>query len=951
MNPRTLFPVVATALSVAAAPAGADTRALRVDDVFALKQVADPRLSPDGTWVAYTVRTMDPKADESDVDVYMAPLAGGDALRVTTSKKPESQPRFSPDGRYLAFLSERDGKKGQVWLLERRGGEAVKLTDYKGGVSSFEWSPDSTRLAVVAADPDPDAPPEDDEKPAAEKKTPPPIVIRRLQFKRDTEGYLRERRSHIYVFDVKEKTSVPVTRGPYDDADPAWSPDSQSIAFSSNRTPDADANRNTDIFVVAAKAAQTPRAVASDPRSAAHPVFSPDGRTIVFVSGGDPKDMWYAPGHLAAVSAGGGPATPLTAGLDRAVSRPRFSADGRWIYFLLEDGGNRHLARIPAGGGAVERVVAGEREISAFDLGTKGEIVVLESQLDHPDEVSAASAGGTLRRITRVNDEFLKGIRLGRVERFKAKSADGTAIDGFLTYPPDAPPGRKLPAVLRIHGGPVDQFGNTFSFEWQVLAANGYAVVAANPRGSSGYGLAFSRAIWADWGNKDFSDVMAAVDHAVSMGVADPERLGVGGWSYGGILTDNVITRTGRFKAAISGASEANYFSNYGTDHYQYEWETELGLPWRNVDRWVKMSPWFSVEKITTPTLLMGGADDMNVPLLNSEQLYQALRRLGVPTELVIYPGQNHGIRKPSYVRDRLQRYVAWYDRYLKPAPATSLLGTPLYTPEVPADRRAALEANLAQAQAEVDQHPDDADAIVWLGRRQAYLGRFRDAIATYTLGIEKHPDDIRLYRHRGHRYVTVRELDRAIADLQRAADLIESKHIPEQPEPDGDPRPSGLPTSSKHFNVYYHLGLAHYLKGEFDQALAAYREGMKYASASDDRRVAMSDWLYMTLRRLGRKEEADEVLRPITREMKVADNTSYFNRLLMYKGEKTPEELLAGREDPIELATYGYGVGNWYLVNGDKERALAVFRQVVAGPQWPAFGFIAAEADLARLR
>ncbi len=951
MNPRTLFPVVATALSVAAAPAGADTRALRVDDVFALKQVADPRLSPDGTWVAYTVRTMDPKADESDVDVYMAPLAGGDALRVTTSKKPESQPRFSPDGRYLAFLSERDGKKGQVWLLERRGGEAVKLTDYKGGVSSFEWSPDSTRLAVVAADPDPDAPPEDDEKPAAEKKTPPPIVIRRLQFKRDTEGYLRERRSHIHVFDVKAKTSVPVTRGPYDDADPAWSPDSQSIAFSSNRTPDADANRNTDIFVVAAKAAQTPRAVASDPRSAAHPVFSPDGRTIVFVSGGDPKDMWYAPGHLAAVSAGGGPATPLTAGLDRAVSRPRFSADGRWIYFLLEDGGNRHLARIPAGGGAVERVVAGEREISAFDLGTKGEIVVLESQLDHPDEVSAASAGGTLRRITRVNDEFLKGIRLGRVERFKAKSADGTAIDGFLTYPPDAPPGRKLPAVLRIHGGPVDQFGNTFSFEWQVLAANGYAVVAANPRGSSGYGLAFSRAIWADWGNKDFSDVMAAVDHAVSMGVADPERLGVGGWSYGGILTDNVITRTGRFKAAISGASEANYFSNYGTDHYQYEWETELGLPWRNVDRWVKMSPWFSVEKITTPTLLMGGADDMNVPLLNSEQLYQALRRLGVPTELVIYPGQNHGIRKPSYVRDRLQRYVAWYDRYLKPAPATSLLGTPLYTPEVPADRRAALEANLAQAQAEVDQHPDDADAIVWLGRRQAYLGRFRDAIATYTLGIEKHPDDIRLYRHRGHRYVTVRELDHAIADLQRAADLIESKHIPEQPEPDGDPRPSGLPTSSKHFNVYYHLGLAHYLKGEFDQALAAYREGMKYASASDDRRVAMSDWLYMTLRRLGRKEEADEVLRPITREMKVADNTSYFNRLLMYKGEKTPEELLAGREDPIELATYGYGVGNWYLVNGDKERALAVFRQVVAGPQWPAFGFIAAEADLARLR
>jgi dipeptidyl aminopeptidase/acylaminoacyl peptidase len=212
----------------------------------------------------------------------------------------------------------------------------------------------------------------------------------------------------------------------------------------------------------------------------------------------------------------------------------------------------------------------------------------------------------------------------------------------------------------------VDQFASTFELEWQVLAARGFVVVAANPRGSSGRGLAFSRAIWADWGNKDFEDVMAAVDLAVERGWADPARLGVGGWSYGGILTDYVITRTTRFKAAISGASEANYFADYGTDHYPFEWETELGLPWRNVELWLKLSPWFRVDQVKTPTLILCGQEDWNVPLLNSEQLFQALRRLGVETELVVYPGEDHSISRPSFQRDRYQRYLDWYDRFLR---------------------------------------------------------------------------------------------------------------------------------------------------------------------------------------------------------------------------------------------------------------------------------------------
>ena len=948
--------------ALAAMPlAAAETRSLRVDDIFSLKDVADPRVSPDGRWIAFTVTALDAKEDESNADLYMAPLAGGEAVRLTWSEESEKSPRWSPDGRYLAFLASRKGKKAQVWLLDRRGGEARKLTSYRADVSSLAWSPDGRRLALVVSDVDPDDPDLDgedgDENGGGKKKpkTPKPIVVRRLQFKRDGEGYLREIRRHLHVFDVEAGTGFQVTSGPYDDSQPAWSPDGKWIAFTSNRTPEPDSNDNTDVLVVAPRLAQTPRQVTTSPGADRSPTFSPDGKVIAYLAGGDPKDLWYGTNHVAVVPAAGGEPRPLTASLDRNVEGPRFGPDGRSVLFLLEDAGNSHLARVPVAGGAVERVVSGERDVQAFDVGPKGEIAVLESRPHQPFEVSRV-AGDGLKRVSTVNDAFLRGVRLGPVERFQAKSRDGTPIDAFLVRPPDAAGGR-LPAILRIHGGPVSQYSSAFELEWQLLAAQGYAVIAANPRGSSGHGLEFSRAIWADWGNKDYEDVMAAVDHVVAMGVADPERLGVGGWSYGGMLTDYVITKTGRFKAAISGASEANYLSNYGTDHYQYEWEAELGLPWRNTEQWIRISPFFQVEKVTTPTLFMCGADDMNVPLLNSEQLYQALRRLGKETELVIYPGEDHSIDTPSYQKDRYQRYLTWYDRYLEPKPAeapapaetTSLLGKPLRPVEIPAERRSRLEEDLAKAQAELARKPDDADAIIWLGRRLAYLGRYREAVDAFSRGAEKHPSDFRLLRHRGHRYVTLRELDKAVADLERASRLIEG--VPDQVEPDGAPNDRNVPTSTSHFNVWYHLGLAHYLKGDFEKALGAYRECLKFSQGSDDRLVATSDWLYMTLRRLGRKQEAEKVLVPITGKMNVIENHVYWNRLLMYKGVKKPEDLLdLGGGDGVAVATYGYGVGNWDLVNGRKNRAREAFEQVLRGPQWAAFGYIAAEAELARM-
>jgi dipeptidyl aminopeptidase/acylaminoacyl peptidase len=943
-------------LLLSAGRTAAQTRTLRPDDLYSLKTVDDPQLSPDGQWVAYTVSTLDAKEDESDTDVYMVPFSGGAPVRLTAGKQPETLPRFSPDGRYLAFLGEREGKHTQVYLMDRRGGEAVKLTDYPASVSDLAWSPDGTRLALIVSDVDPDDPDPSGEK-EDEEAPPKPIVITRRQFKRDGEGYLRDARSHLYVYDVARKTSLQLTSGAYDDKTPAWSPDGRHIAFVSNRTSDPDSNQNTDVFVVPATGGSL-RTLVDLPGGDEGPVFSPDGSLVAFLAGGDPKDLWYGTNHVAVVPFAGGPARPLTASLDRNVSRPRFAPDGQAVLFQLEDGGNSHLARVPVAGGPIERLLAGERDVQRFDVARGGQIVVLESQPQLPFEVSAVE-NAAARRLTHTNDELLKQVKLASVERFQTRSRDGTVIQGFLTRPPDAPAGEKLPTILRIHGGPVSQYSTAFEQEWQLLAAAGYAVVAANPRGSSGYGRDFARAIWADWGNKDLDDVLAAVDHVIGMGVADPDRLGVGGWSYGGILTNYVITRSTRFKAAISGASEANYFADYGTDHYQYEWETELGLPWKNQELWTRLSPWFHVENVTTPTLILCGADDFNVPLLNSEQLYLALKRLGRQTELVIYPGEDHNLSRPSFLVDRYQRYLDWYDRYLKPggavkpaaeAPeATSLLGRPLVAPALSAEREETLLDNLDAATEDFVKSPDDADASIWLGRRTAYLGRFRDAIDIYTRGLAKHPREARLLRHRGHRYLTVREIDKAIADLQRAAELI--RGTKDQVEPDGEPNSRNIPTSTLHFNVWYHLGLARYLKGDFAGAERAYRECLAVSRDNPDRLVAASDWLYLTLRRLGKEAEAAALLKPITKDLAVIENTAYWNRLHLYKGQKTADELRAAASSPVDAATYGYGIATWHLVNGRADLARALYQETVASPQWPAFGVLASEAELARMR
>jgi dipeptidyl aminopeptidase/acylaminoacyl peptidase len=665
---RVAIAALLTLLPMTARAQDSARRLVTVDDFLAVKRVSNPQISPDGRWVAYVVSSSSLKDDKSESQIWMAPLDGGEAIPMTGKGSSASSPRWSPDGKYLGFLAARGGGETQVWLLNRLGGEAEALTDVKQGVDGFAWSPDAARLALVIQDPTPEQA-GDTSWYGRSAKTPPPWVIDRLQFKRDRVGYLDHRRTHLFVFDVAARTSRQVTSGDYDDDDPEWSPDGRLIAFVSNRD-GVDGSDNDDLWLVASDdrtKGGTVRRLTSNPGGDHAPAWSPDGRWIAYTrnTATQPIGTIYDPDHLALVSVDGGAPRGLTAALERPARSPRFAPDGRSIVFLLQDAGATHLVRIPVAGGAPVPITSGERTVSTFDVGRDGRLVALVSEPELPSEIFAVGAD-TLRRITHTNDDWLAKVRLAGAEKIRFPSTDGVAVEAFLYRPVGAEQGKRYPTLLRLHGGPVSEYEWGFNFEAQLFAAHGYAVVFPNPRGSSGYGSKFSRAIFADWGNKDFDDVMAATDHVVRMGVADPDRLGVGGWSYGGILTDYVITKSTRFKGAISGASEVLYTSNYGHDHYQNLWEIELGLPWRNQKAWDRISPFWSVEKITTPTLIMGGERDWNVPIMNSEQLYQALRRLGRPTELVVYPGQPHGIGKPSYQKDRYERYLAWYDRYVK---------------------------------------------------------------------------------------------------------------------------------------------------------------------------------------------------------------------------------------------------------------------------------------------
>jgi dipeptidyl aminopeptidase/acylaminoacyl peptidase len=669
-------------LAVVTWNAEAATRPVKVDDFSRFQDVADPQVSPDGDWVLYTLTltSTDAAKDGRDTDVWMVKWDGSQKIRLTYSADNETSPRWSPDGKYISFLSSRSGghaRGNQVWVLERSGGEARQLTQLAGRITAYDWSPDGARLALVYREAD-GADAETTRGAGSTSTAPPkPIVVDKYLFKRDGQKYLTgNARTRIYLYDVQSQKVEPLTSdGDYEEGNPKWSPDGSRIAFVSNHDKDWERTRNADVFVVDAKAGSKSRklttSLGADGGALA---WSPDGTLIAYGQGSAPKFDFHNLNRLTVVPVSGGVPRVLTESLDRGTSSPVFTEDGRFIVFTVAADRTQYLARIAVAGGAVEPVIDGPRVVSAHSRG-KGRSAVLLSTDTAPAEIHAIASSG-VRKLTTHNDAVVGELELVPAEDISFKSKDGTEVHALLTKPIGYQAGRRYPMLVRIHGGPTGQDAHSFQFERQLFAAHGYVVLNVNYRGSSGRGAKFSESIFADWGNLEVDDVLAAVDYVVAQGIADPDKLGIGGWSYGGVLTDYVIAKDTRFKAAISGAGSANHISLYGHDQYTFLYDNEFGPPWKNPDLWIKFSyPFFQADKIRTPTLFMGGEEDFNVPILGSEQMYQALKTLNVPTQLVVYPGQNHGLTRISFLRDRYERYLAWYDKYLKGGAGTTSPG------------------------------------------------------------------------------------------------------------------------------------------------------------------------------------------------------------------------------------------------------------------------------------
>ena len=659
MHVKRLLPG-AVALTACLIPLAAYARALEPADWYRFQGVSELQIAPDGAAVAYLVTSFDKDSDESRDALWAAAWSGGESVQLTRGES-VSEPRFSPDGRYLSFLSARPaGGTTQLWVLDRRGGEPRQLSHVREEITDYGWSPDGKHVVLVM-------------HAAEDPRTPKPLVIDAYHFKEDREGYLTAAsRPHLYLLDVESGACEGLAADPERaDSHPAFSPDGRHIAYVGNPAAKRAAGLDEIYLVAAAAGAQPRRLLSTWSPNHQRLEWSPDGTLLSFLQGDELKYNAYIMDRLAVAEVKSGRVRALTASLDRAVLSARFAADGKSIEFAVEDDGTQYPARVVLATGAIERL-AGPMVVHEL-AAAAGHTAVLVSSDAAPVEAYALEAG-RLRPLSAHNRALFAEVALGTVEDLAFRSRDGTEIHGQIVKPPGFLSGRRYPTILWIHGGPNGQDDHSLELsgygpplERQLFATHGFVALAINYRGGTGRGAKFARSITADWCHREVEDLVAGVDYVIAQGIADPARLGVGGWSYGGILTNCMIASDARFRAAISGAGSSNQTGTYGADEYVVEYDAELGPPWRSTALWLKLSyAFFHADRIHTPTLFMGGDKDFDVPIAGGEQMYQALRTLGVPTQLVVYPGEYHVFTRPSFLVDRSERYLEWMGKYLR---------------------------------------------------------------------------------------------------------------------------------------------------------------------------------------------------------------------------------------------------------------------------------------------
>ena len=647
-------------------------RSLEPEDWYRFLSVSDVEVAPDGTAVAYLLTSYERANDEGRDALWITDWAHPAPLALTRGEG-VSQPRFTADGQFLSFLSARPADSPtQLWLIDRKGGSPRALSRVSGEISAYALSPDRQHaVLVMRADAEQDACRAPQPHPAA--KPPRPLVVDGYYFKLQGQGYLTEdTRTRLFLLDLRSGACAALTDAPHRwDSHPAFSPDGRQVAFVGADFSSAEEVTRESLYVIDARAGAAARRLASlwSPDKQ-HLEWTHDGRSLVIMLGDEPKYFAYFNDRPALAAVDGGELRLLAPDLDRQVYRARLSGDGRSLLFAVEDDGYQYPASVSLADRALTRLA--ENVVVLYLAESAGHTAVVASSDQAPPEVYALE-GGRLRALTHHNDALFAGITLGAVEDIRFKSADGTEVHGQLVKPSGYVSGRRYPTILWLHGGPDGQDDHSLELssygpplERQFFATHGYLVLAVNYRGSGGRGAAFAQAVLGDWGHREVEDLHAAVDWAVASGIADPERLGVGGWSYGGILTDHLIASDTRFKAAISGGGSANQTALYGTDEDIAQYNAELSPPWQDTARWLKVSyPFFHADRIHTPTLFMAGEEDLIVPVAGSEQMYQALRTLGVPAQLIIYPGETHVPERPSFLVDREQRWLGWMDRYL----------------------------------------------------------------------------------------------------------------------------------------------------------------------------------------------------------------------------------------------------------------------------------------------